>query len=156
VRRETLLAIWIGGFVLAVLLYLIGPDRFFDSIITTIDSIQVGFRQLVAALGTQAYGVIRAAAIALYFVFAILSILAVQRQRHGIGALIVVTIVFLVLVWRPYDEFAAPIGRWFVALLVVFIGAAVMTQRLLVPHTPRWNGSRRDSPPPPYPPGRTP
>ncbi|HYZ24171.1 MAG TPA: hypothetical protein VE690_18630 [Rhodopila sp.] len=150
-RRESLLAIWIGGFVLAVLLYVIGPDRFFDSVINTVDSIQVGFRQLIAALGAQAYGAIRAAAIALYLVFAVLSILAAHRQGRGIGALVVVTIVFLVLVWRPHDEFSAPIGRWCVALLLVFIGAAVMTQRLLIP-----NGLRRGGPPPNYPPGRGP
>ncbi|HEX2940454.1 MAG TPA: hypothetical protein VHO91_05345 [Rhodopila sp.] len=143
--------IWIGGFVLAVLLYIIGPDRFFDSVINTLDSIGFSFRAFVATLGAQAFGVIRAAAIALYVVFAVLAFLSAQRHHRGIGALIGVSIVFLLLVWRPYSEFPAPIGSWFAALVLVFAAAAVMTQRLLVPPPMRHNG-----PPPPFPPGRMP
>ncbi|HQT76199.1 MAG TPA: hypothetical protein PLD10_04030 [Rhodopila sp.] len=139
--------IWIGGFVLAVLLYIIGPDRFFDSVIDTLDSIGFSFREFVATLGAQAYGVIRAAAIALYVVFAVLAFLAAQRRHRGIGALVGVSVVFLLLVWRPYAEFPAPIGRWFAALVLVFAGAAVMTQRLLAPPPFRQDG------PPPFPPG---
>lgn len=150
-RRESILLIWIGGFVLAVLLYIVGPDRFFDSVLDALISMQLSFREFAAALGAQAYGVIRAAAIALYVVFIILSILSAQRRHRGIGALVGVSIVFLLLVWRPYGEFSAPVGRWFAALVVVFVGAAIMTQRLLTPPLLRRNG-----PPPPYPPGRTP
>lgn len=149
-RRETILMIWIGGFVLAVLLYVIGPDRFVNACLNTLESIQLGIRDFAAALGQQAYGVIRAAAIALYVVFGVLCFLSAQRLHRGVGALIAVSIVFLLLVWRPYSEFPAPIGNWFGALLLVFVGAAVMTQRLLAPPV------RRHGPPPPYPPGRMP
>ena len=150
-RRETLLLIWIGGFVLAVLLYVIGPDRFLDSLVNAYESIELSFRDFVAAMGAQAYGVIRAAAIALYVVFAVLSFLASQRRHRGVGALIAVSVVFLLLVWRPYSEFPAPIGRWFAALVLVFVGAAIMTQRLLTTPTLRGGGA-----PPPYTPGRGP
>jgi hypothetical protein len=147
VRRETVLMIWIGGLVLAVALYLIGPDRFLDACLNLIDAIDAVFRSLVAMLGAQAYGVIRALAIAIYVVFMVLAFLALQRGHPGAGALVVVTAVFLVLVWHPYDPYPAPISRWIAALALVLVGAVVMTQRLTGPPF------RRQSPPPPYPPG---
>jgi hypothetical protein len=147
VRREGILAIWIGGFVLAVLLYLIGPDRFWDVCMVLIDQVEAVFRNLLISLGAQTYGVIRALAIAMYVVFAVLAVLASQRGMRGIGALMVVTVAFLVLVWRPYTYYPAPIGRWMAALILVIVGAVVMTQRLT-------GGTfRRHGPPPPYPPG---
>jgi uncharacterized membrane-anchored protein len=147
VRRESILMIWAGGFVLAVALYLIGPDRFFDACLDLMDGIDTAFRTLVAALGAQTRGVIRAFAIALYVVFAVLAFMASQRGQRGIGALVVVTAVLLILVWRPYDLYPAPISRWIAALVLVVVGAVVMTQRLAAMPSPR-NGS-----PPPYPPG---
>jgi hypothetical protein len=147
VRRENILAIWIGGFVLAVLLYLIGPDRFLDVGMVLIDRVEAVFRKLLISLGAQTYGVIRALAIAMYVVFAVLAFLASQRGMRGIGALVVVTVVFLVLVWRPYADYPAPIGRWLGALILVIVGAVVMTQRLT------GETFHRHGPPPPYPPG---
>ena len=147
-RRESVLAIWGGGFVLAVLLYVIGPDRFFDVCFAVIDAIDAAFRDLVLALGAQTYGVIRAFAIAIYVVFAVLAVLASRRGHRGFGALVVVTAVFLMLVWHPYAVYPAPISRWIAALALVVAGAVIMTQRLTT--TPF---GRNGSPPPPYPPG---
>lgn len=146
-RRETILMIWIGGLVLAVALYLIGPDRFFDAVLNLGDTIDAAFRNLVAMLGAQTYSVVRALAIALYVVFAVLALLASQRGHRGLGALLVVSAVYVILVWRPYDTFPAPISRWIAALVLVVVGAVVMTQRLTVPPFVR------DRPLPPYPPG---
>ncbi len=146
-RRQTILAIWVGGFVLAVALYLIGPDRFFDACLDLIDGIEAVFRHFVATFGAKVFGVVRAAAIAIYVVFAVLAIMASNRDHRGIGALVVVTAVYLILVWRPYDAWSAPIGRWIAALILVVVGAVVMTQRLTVPPY------SRGGPQPPYPPG---
>jgi uncharacterized membrane-anchored protein len=140
--------IWAGGLVLAVALYLIGPDRFFDACLQLIDGIDAAFRSLVAALGAQTYGVIRALAIAIYVVFAVLAFMASQRGHRGIGALVMVSAVFLILVWRPYDFYPVPISRWLAALILVVTGAIVMTQRLSATPPPR------EGPTPPYPPGR--
>jgi hypothetical protein len=149
VRRQNILMIWIGGFVLAVALYVVGPDRFLDACLDLLNGIDDAFRNLAARLGAQAYGVVRAVAIALYVVFAVLAFLAAQRGHRAVGALVVVTFLFLVLVWRPYAGLPAPLSRWFVALALVVIGAAVMTQRLMVPPP------RRDGPwSPPHPPSR--
>lgn len=144
-RRESIAMIWIGGLVLAVALYLVGPDRFFDTVFAVLDGIDAAFRNLVATLGMQTYAVIRALAIAIYIVFAVLAVLASQRGHHGGGALIVVTVVCLILVWHPYSIYPAPLSRWFAALALVVIGAVVMTQRL--------TAGPRNGPPPPYPPG---
>ena len=139
--------IWIGGFMLAAALYLIGPDRFFDALLNLGDAINASFRTLVAMLGAQTYGVIRALAIAIYVVFAVLALLASQRGHRGLVALVAVSAAYLSLVWRPYDSYPAPLGRWMVALALVVVGAVVMTQRLIAPPFVR------DRPLPPYPPG---
>ena len=148
-RRESILMIWIGGFVLAVALYVVGPDRFVDACLDLFDQIDAAFRNLTLMLGAQAYSVVRALAIALYAVFAVLAVLAASRGHRGVAALVVVTIVLLVLVWRPYAPFPAPLSRWVGALALVAVGAVMMTQRLVA--TPL----RRNGPPPPYPPGHT-
>jgi hypothetical protein len=147
VRRDTIAFIWIGGLVLAVALYAVGPDRFFDLFVNLWDNLDLLFRNLALMLGAQVFGVVRALAIAIYFVFAALALLSVQRGRRGVWALVVVTVFFLVLVGSPFGAFTAPVGRWILALALVLFAAAMMTQRLLGP--PR----RRDLPPPPYPPG---
>lgn len=143
-RRETLAIIWGGGLLLAVLIYLVGPDQFFDSVLALLDTLDFGFRRLILSLGTQLFGIIRALAIALYVVFVVLAVTASARGRHGIGALIVVSIVYALLVWRPYAVSDIPPGRWIVAFVLVMVSAIVMTQRLMrPPREPRW---------PPFPP----
>ncbi len=107
---------------------------------------QLKLAGIVAALGAQTYGAVRALAIALYVVFTVLAFLASQRGHRGVGAWFVVTAVLLMLVWRPFNAYSAPISRWIAALALVAVGAIVMTQRLSA--TP----VRRDGPPP-YPPG---
>lgn len=137
--------IWVGGIVLAILIYAIGPDRFFDSVMNFFDTIDAVFRNFALSLGAQAYGVVRALAIAFWVVFAILCFLASQRGLRGIWALIVVTVIGLLLVWRPYGG-TAPISHWVLTLALVLIGAGTMTQRLTA--APRIPG------PPPFPPNR--
>jgi hypothetical protein len=150
-RREQILMIWIGGFVLAVALYLVGPDQFIDAVWALTDRIDAAFRDLVAQLGARSYGVVRAFAIAIYVVFAVLCVLASRRGHHGLWPLIVVTAVFFMLTGHPFDADSAPLSRWIVALVVVVIAAVMMTQRVTAaPPT------RGGSLPPPYPPGRTP
>ncbi len=139
--------IWVGGAVLAALLYAIGPDRFLDACFHLFDTIDAAFRHLAFILGAQAYSVIRALAIAFYIVFAILAVLSSQRRMGGIGGLVVLTVIALLLVWRPYTG-PAPVSHWLVVLALVLVGAATMTQRLMAP-------PRRPMPPP-FPPGGVP
>ena len=146
-RRESILLIWIGGIVLAVALYLIGPDRFLDALLNVFDTIDMAFHNLAFVLGAQAYGVVRALALAIYVVFAVLAVLASQRGHRGFWPLIIVSVLFLMLVWRPYEDGFVPISRWCAALLMVLVGAVLMSQRLTSP-PPGPMG------PPPYPMGR--
>jgi hypothetical protein len=140
--------IWIGGLLLAAAIYVVGPDQFLDVCLALIDAVDAAFRQLVQNLGAQVYGVIRALAIALYVVFAVLAFLAAQRGQRGVWALIVVTFTFLFLVWRPYDAYPASVSRWIIAFGLVLFASILMTQRLMAP-------PRRDVPPwpPRMPPG---
>jgi hypothetical protein len=147
VRRETILVIWAGGVVLAVALYMVGPDRFLDACLTFFDAIDEAFRNLALILGAQAYAVVRAVTIAFYFVFAVLALIAAHRGLHGVWALIVVTAALMILVWRPYIGGTAPISHWLASLIIILVGGTVMTQRLIGP--PR-------RPFPPFPPNRTP
>ncbi len=136
-RRETIALIWVGGLLLAAALYTVGPDRFLDACLNLFDAIDLAFHDLALRLGAQAYAVARALAIAIYAVFATLAFLAAQRGHRAAGALVAVTIVFLILVWQPYGDMPTPLGRWVIALALVLIAAVVMTQRLLTPAPPR-------------------
>jgi hypothetical protein len=148
VRREQILMIWIGGFVLAVALYIVGPDRFIDACWDLLDTVDATLRDLAAQLGARTYSVARATAIAIYVVFAVLCILASRRGQRGFWPLIVVTAVFMALTWHPFGIYPAPLSRWLVALALVVVAAIIMTQRLTSPPVPR-AGSL-----PPYPPGQ--
>jgi amino acid permease len=132
VKRETLLLIWIGGAALAFLIYAIGPDTFLHACLHLFDTLDALFRQLAEMLGAQAYSVIRALAIAFYLVFVVLTLLASRRRLAGIGMLVVMTIIIMLLVWRPFYE-PAPISHWLVTLALVLAGAVTMTQRLMGP-----------------------
>ncbi len=132
-RRETILGIWIGGAVLAVALYLVGPERFLDACLGLIDAIDDAVHEIAFGMGARAYGIVRAAAIAIYVVFAVLALLSSQRGRRGFGALILVSLVLAFLVWSPFGSGHASFGRWLAALLLVTAGAVAMTQRLTAP-----------------------
>ena len=147
-RQQQILMIWIGGFVLAVALYVVGPDRFIDACWDLIDTIDATLRDLAAELGARTYGVVRALGIAIYVVFAVLCVLASRRGQRGFWPLIVVTAVFMALTWQPFGVYPAPLSRWIVALALVVVAAIIMTQRLSGPPVPR------AGPLPPYPPGQ--
>src|SRR4051812_23551070 len=103
--------IWIGGFVLAVVLFVIGPDRFIDACLNLFDTIDTALRDLVAQLGMRTYGVVRALAIAIFVVFAVLCVLASRHGHRGFWPFIVVTAAFMVLTWQPFGIYPAPLSR---------------------------------------------
>jgi hypothetical protein len=138
VQRQTILLIWLGGAVLAVLLYVVGPDRFLAVSLDAFESVDAAVRNLVAAIGAEAAAVIRPAAIAVYAVFVVLALAAGRRGWRAGWALVLVTLAEALLVWRPAWSSPAPVGRWFSALILALVGAVVMTHRLLgTPPPPR-------------------
>jgi len=136
VDQRTITMIWIGGGVLALLVYLAGPDTFLSGLWGILDRIEAGFHALLAFLGAQAFDVVRAAAIAIYIVFLILGGIALHKGVKAVAALVAVTLGFVILVWRPDQASYVSSTRWMAALVLAIVGAVVLTQRLSPPRRP--------------------
>jgi hypothetical protein len=122
--------IWLGGIILMVALYVVGPERFIAVFEDYISRLWWFLDDVIDALARRAYEVVHAAAIALYAVFVALALTARWRGQRSGGALFVVTLLFLLLVGtRWYD----PGTSWFVAAVLAGVGAVVMTNRLVRP-----------------------
>ena len=128
--RRTIGLIWIGGVVLMVALYLIGPQDFIRACEAFVSRCWWFVADLIEALSTRAFDAVRAAAIALYVVFVVLAILARRGGHRSGGALFIVSALFLLLVETRWYE---PGTKWFSALVLAGVGAGVMTARLLRP-----------------------
>jgi hypothetical protein len=147
--RKTIGMVWIGGIVLMVALYWIGPQNFIQTCEDFLSRMWWFLGDLIETLSARAFDAVRAAAIALYAVFLMLTVMARRRGLRGGGTWLLVTILFLLLVGtRWYD----PGTRWFAAAVLAGVGAAVMTGRLLhpppMPRDPRYpwgdgRGTRR-------------
>jgi hypothetical protein len=135
VDRRTITLIWLGGVVLMVAIYTIGPEHFIATCEQFIADMMTWLGDLIDTLMLRAFEVVRAAAIAMYVVFVVLAVLAMRRGLRTGGMLVVVSIVFLLLVrtsWYGSNT------RWFAAAVVTAVAALVLTQRLL--HAPRSRG----------------
>ena len=126
--RRTIGAIWVGGVVLMVALYVIGPQQFIHACQEFFDQFWSFVGQLIDVLMQRAFDAVRAAAIALYVVFVVLALMAGHRGIRSGGALFVVTVLFAVLVGTGWYS---PATGWFSAALVACVGALVMTGRLM-------------------------
>ena len=126
--RRTIAAIWVGGVVLMVALYVIGPQQFIHACQEFFDQFWSFVGDLIDVLMQRAFDAVRAAAIALYVVFVVLALMAGHRGIRSGGALFVVTILFAVLVGTGWYS---PATGWFSAALVACVGALVMTGRLM-------------------------
>jgi len=128
--RKTVALVWIGGIVLMAALYYIGPQDFIQACEAFITRFWWYLGDLIDTLAQRAFDAVRAAAIALYAVFLVLTVLARRRGLRAGGTWFIVTILFLLLVGtRWYD----PGTKWFSAAVLAGVGAAVMTARLLHP-----------------------
>ncbi len=128
--RRTIGAIWVGGIVLMVALYLIGPQHFIRACEDFFGQFWTYIGELIDLLMQRAFDAVRAAAIALYVVFVVLALMAGHRGIRTGGALFVVTVLFALLVGTGWYS---PATGWFSAALVACVGALVMTGRLLRP-----------------------
>ena len=128
--RNTIAIIWAAGIVLALIVYVTGPDRF---VFATFDVIQRAWWSLQEALlnfSVAAFDLVRALAIGLYFVFVALAILTIRHGGRGRGALVAVSLVFFCLIWRSAGEGFGAHTRWMTALLLTAVAALSMTRRL--------------------------
>lgn len=139
-RERSIAAIWLGGIILALLIYLVGPDRFVFGLQDFIENFGFSLAALIARLGTISFDLLRAMAIALFVVFVGLSIVAIQRGVAGKLLVVVVAGGFLLLIGRPglddgYGEYAH--RGWVGAFFLAAIGAVLMTKRLTYRPLPR-------------------
>ena len=98
--RNTITLIWAAGIVLALFVYVAGPDRF---VVATFDLVQRawwGLQDALRNISVAAFDLVRALSIGLYFVFAALSVLAIRQSGRGRGTLIGVSLLFFLLVWQ--------------------------------------------------------
>lgn len=132
-RGRSIAAIWLGGVVLALVIYGVGPDRFVWGLQDFLEDFRLSAAALIARLGMMSFDLLRALAIALFVVFIGLSIVAIQRGVARKMLVLVVVGGFLLLTGRPgYDDYGAYSNRgWVAAFCLAAIGAAMMTRRLM-------------------------
>ena len=128
-RRDPIWLAWAVGLGLAALVYLVGPDRFVFRLVDMMHVLAWRISEAVADLSILALDMVRALAIGLFATFAVLAVVVARRGGRGRGALLVVTLLFVILAGGGIDG-AAPNTRWTAALLLSGVGALVMTGRL--------------------------
>lgn len=136
--RNTITFIWAIGIVLALLVYVTGPDRFVVAAFDLIERTWWGLQDALRNISIAAFDLVRAAAIGLYFVFVALSVLAIRQGGRGRATLIAVSLVFLGLVWQSAGDSFGAHTRWMAALLLTTVGALTMTRRLTQPESSPW------------------
>ena len=129
--RRTIALVWVGGAALMAAVYAIGPQHFLAACEALVIGAVRWLDEVAATLMWRAFEVMRAAAIALYVVFLVLSLLGIRRGLQTGGMLVGVSLVFLLLVRTDWYD---PASKWLAAALVAVVAAAVTTRRLL--HAP--------------------
>jgi hypothetical protein len=130
--RRTIALIWLGGIVLMLAIYVIGPQNFIATCEQFVADGVAWLGNLIDTLMLRAFEVVRAAAIAMYVVFVVLAVLAMGRGLRAGGMLFVVSAVFLLLV---RTDWYAPGTKWLAACVLAAVAAGTLTKRLL--HAPR-------------------
>jgi len=130
--RRTIALIWLGGSVLMVAIYVIGPEHFIATCERFVADAMAWLSNVIDTLMLRAFEVVRAAAIAMYAVFVVLAVLAMRRGLRAGGMLFVVSVVFLLLVRTDWYE---PGTKWFAAAVLAALAALALTKRLI--HAPR-------------------
>ena len=136
--RNIVALIWVGGLVLAAIVYLVGPDRFVFGMFDALQEVWWRLQEALRNISIAAFDLVRALAIGLYFVFAVLAVLSMRRGGRGTGALIAVTVVFFGLIWQSAGQGFGAHSRWLAALLLSAVAALAMTRRLTAPEIPPW------------------
>ncbi len=131
VPGRTIAYIWIAGVVLAVALYVTGPERFLSSVLSGLDELSAQLMDTLYQFGSKTFEVMRALAIALFIVFFALGIVASRRGIRARGAMLLVSVLFFIILAGPGSGTPIRPTRWTEALFLAAAGAIVMTQRLM-------------------------
>jgi hypothetical protein len=127
IRRDPVVIAWALGLGLAALVFWVGPDRFLFRLEDTLHVLAWRLGEAIADLSATALDAVRALAIGLYVTFLGLGFAVLRRGGRARGAMVVVTLLFLLMAGgaSPGDQV-----RWVAALVLSGIGASVMTGRL--------------------------
>ncbi len=137
VPNRIVVIVWVAGLLLALAAYSVGPDAFVEAAFGFFANLSATLRQALSDMGMRFYDVLRALALGLFAIFFVLSLVATQRGLPGRGAMVIVSLLFLVLVWRQGPEAT---GHWLLAFLLAATAAANVTRRLMYtpPVLPQW------------------
>jgi predicted membrane-bound spermidine synthase len=136
--RNTIALIWAAGVVLALIVYVIGPDRFVFASFDLLAQLWWKLQDALRNISIAAFDFVRALAIGLYFVFVALTVLAIHRGGRGRGALVAVSLVFALLVWNAAGDGFGAHASWMAALALAGAGALTTTRRLTQPEPAPW------------------
>ena len=129
--KNRLYWVWIGGAVLALLIFVLGPDAVLTRVAYALDSFWWNLTHWLQNINGRAYDLLRACALAAFVVFWVLGVMAVRAGARGRGGLFWVTLVFVLLVGTPgHWDIRVPAGDWFAALVIAVLGAVRMSGRL--------------------------
>lgn len=126
--RNPVAAIWVFGLVVALLVYQLGPNHLIATIAAVAAEALRVLERWSYDLSRISAEFVRAAAVGLYVVFVALSLLVIRNGGRARAALILVSGLFYLLVWR--NEFDVSEGRWLGGFLLTGIAALIMTHRL--------------------------
>ncbi|GAC1347846.1 MAG: hypothetical protein NVSMB18_34200 [Acetobacteraceae bacterium] len=135
-QRDPVVVAWVAGLGLAALIYVVGPQHFLFRLLDTVHVALWQLGEIIAGLSTIALDMVRALAVGLFATFVVLALAVLRRGGRARGALVVVTVLFLLLVSHD-DTMTESNGRWAAALALSAVGAMVMTGRLRQPMLPR-------------------
>jgi hypothetical protein len=128
-RRDPVVVAWVLGLGLAALAYAVGPQYFLFRVVDWFHFAAWRLGEIIGDLSLVAQNVVRALAIGLYATFVVLAVSVLRRGGRARGALIVVTVLFLILI-GPTEMATESNARWTAALALSAVGAVVMTGRL--------------------------
>jgi hypothetical protein len=128
-RRDPVVVAWVLGLGLAALAYAVGPQYFLFRLVDWFHFAAWRLGEIIGDLSLVAQNVVRALAIGLYATFVVLAVSVLRRGGRARGALIVVTVLFLILI-GPTEMATESNARWTAALALSAVGAVVMTGRL--------------------------
>jgi hypothetical protein len=126
-HRNTILLIWIGGILVALLAYAADPGALLNAALDLLATGVAGAERLIGELSAFGSDAVRALAVGLFVIFVAMAVLAIRQGGKGRMALFVVSAVFLSLL---RDGSGASNGRWVAAFALAAVGALVMTTRV--------------------------
>lgn len=140
-RNGTVAAVWIGGVLLAIVAYAVGPDQVLQRAWAAIASAGDALWLLADRLDALSFDLLRALAIGAFGAFVLLAIMAIRRGLRGRAALIAVSLVFAAAI-APGTQWPDR-QSWLLAFVLALTGAASMTGRLLRADVPPQPGPGR-------------